>query len=87
MMNCKINLGKKYNKMQLVSMANNFGFSKNRFRENFDNAINQVKEMARYEEYELFENKINNNTGMEYYLLHVNNREIAHIPLDMVING
>ena len=81
-MNCKNNLGKKYNKMQLVSMANNFGF-----KENFDNAINQVKEMARYEEYELFENKINNNTGMEYYLLHVNNREIAHIPLDMVING
>ena len=57
-----------------------FGISRKRFKNEFDENISIVKEIANSKDYILIEQSINNNSGTKYYLQSLNNISDESIP-------
>ena len=57
-----------------------FGIPRKRFKNEFDENISIVKEIANSKDYILIEQSINNNSGTKYYLQSLNNISDESIP-------
>lgn len=82
------NLDKKFNRMHIREKAKQFGFTLKNFKEDLNNALVFVKELANESGYNLFEEPYNNNTGMYYWLSKkVNDDELVHCSLNKLVSN
>ena len=83
------NIGKGFSKMELIDNSRQFGFSRDKFRKEFAEIIEFIREIALGDNYILFEKPINNNTGREYSLCITNNGSdnVKSIGLNELIKG
>lgn len=81
------NIDKKFSRMEIRNIAKQFGFTQKNFKEDLDNAINFIREIAHESGYHLFEEEHNNNTGMKYWLSRkTRDEDLSHTPLSQIIS-
>lgn len=72
------NEGKYFSKTELMTNhRQKFGYSRDKFIKNFENDMAIVADMAKSENYTLEKRLINNNSGTEYRLVHLETKELS----------
>ena len=82
------NENKHFTKMQIIKKAQLFGFSQRKLNDDFDNAIDFIKNYADDEGYNFLSSPCNHNSGMEYWLSKkISDNEVEHKTLNNIIEN
>ena len=82
------NENKRFTKMQIIKNAQSFGFSQRKLNDDFENAIDFIKNYADDAGYNLLSEPCNHNSGIKYWLSKKPaDDKIGHKPLDAIIKN